>query len=140
MPGQRGVVITDRTVNFGDLYTLSQNAGGIEFSLVSQRVYGQLVKVLYSGDAWVSPVPFGARPIAHVHPNVIPGQEVPSLADINLLSDRYYEKLLANPNARPEPSRIVWGAGNTDNTIYYGGVGKEYTIIKTPKGNQIVYQ
>ncbi len=133
------MIITDRTVRYGDLYELGQRAGGIEFSLVTKRVDGNLTKVLYSGDAWKNPVPFGARPVAHVHPNRVFGQETPSQSDTNILSDIYFERLLSNPSAKPEPSRIIWGAGDADNTMYYGGHGKSYIIMNTPKGNKIVY-
>ena len=58
LPGEEGVIITDRTVKFGDIYDLStQNGRRVEFSLVTEKVDGSLVKKLYSGDAWSSPVP-----------------------------------------------------------------------------------
>lgn len=47
-PGEVGVTVTDRTVRLGDVFDLSQRSG-IEFSLVTERVDGKLVKRLYSG-------------------------------------------------------------------------------------------
>jgi hypothetical protein len=115
--------VTDRTIRFGDVYELSKNSG-TEFSLVTERVNGQLVKKLYSGDAWTSPVPRDSRLIGHSHPNVNEFQGFPSLMDMNVVNARYFRALDANPLASPTPSRIFWGTGNTDNTIFWPGFGK----------------
>jgi len=55
------------------------------------------------------------------------------------LTERHYERLLANPSALPEPSRVIWGSGNADNTIYFGGAGKSYVKVETPKGVKYFY-
>lgn len=125
LPGEQGVIITDRTVNFGDVYDLGTLGGRrVEFSLVTEKVDGALVKKLYSGDAWTSPVPQDARLIGHVHPNENEFQLWPSTQDMNLLNARYFRVLQENPSAAPIPSRIFWGSGPTDNTIFYPGFGK----------------
>jgi hypothetical protein len=123
LPGQEGVIITDRTVRFGDVYELSA-AQRTEFSLVTERVDGQLVKKLYSGDAWNSPVPRDSRLIGHTHPNENAFQMWPSVGDMNTVNARYFRQLQIDPLASPAPSRIIWGPGNTDNTIFYPGFGK----------------
>jgi hypothetical protein len=125
LPGTEGVIVTDRTVRFGDVYelgTLRNNP--VEFSLVTERVDGVLVKKLYSGDAWRSPVPTDGRLIGHVHPNENALQMWPSRQDMNMVNDRYFRALQVNPNVLPAPTRIFWGSGNTDNTIFYPGFGK----------------
>ena len=39
LPGEEGVIITDRTVNFGDVYKLGTLCGRkVEFSLVTENV------------------------------------------------------------------------------------------------------
>jgi hypothetical protein len=139
LPGEVGVTLTDRTVRFGDIYSLSEKSG-VEFSLVTERVDGKLVKRLYSGDTYTSPVPINSRPIGHTHPNPNEFQQVPSRADLNLVNDRYFGQLTLNPSASPQPSRIFWGAGDFDNTIYYPGFGKSYQLIETPKGMRVIYE
>ena len=125
LPGEQGVIITDRTVRFGDVYQLGAlNGRLVEFSLVSERVDGQLVKKLYSGDAWTCPVPRDSRLVGHVHPNKNAFQLWPSTQDMNMVNARYFRELMTNPNATPNPTRIFWGVGNADNTIFYPGFGK----------------
>ncbi|MET1257212.1 hypothetical protein [Aliikangiella maris] len=139
LPGEVGVTVTDRTVRFGDVYDLSQRSG-VEFSLVTERVDGKLVKRLYSGDAFTSPVPRDSRILGHAHPNEGVMQQLPSRADMNILNDRYFEQLLTNPSAKPQPSRIFWGTGDYDNTLFYPGFGKSYNLIETPKGLKVIYE
>ena len=125
LPGSKGVTLTDRTVRFGDIYDLGCLGGrNIEFSLVTERVDGKLVKRLYSGNAWTSPVPRDSRLIGHVHPNETATQLWPSPGDMNTVNARYFRELQLNPNAKPKPTRIFWGSGDTDNTIFYPGFGK----------------
>jgi len=125
LPGTKGVTLTDRTIRFGDLYELGTlNGRRMEFALTTERVDGKLVKRLYSGDAWVSPVPKDSRLIGHVHPNETATQIWPSPGDINTVNARYFRQLQLDTTARPQPTRIFWGPGNTDNTIFYPGFGK----------------
>ncbi|OXI87196.1 hypothetical protein CFB40_16100 [Burkholderia sp. AU31652] len=125
LPGEQGVILSDRTVRFGDVYDLATLGGRrVEFSLVTERVDGAVVKKLYSGDAWTSPVPRDARLIGHVHPNENAFQMWPSTQDMNMVNARYFRELTSNPNATPLPTRIFWGPGSTDNTIFYPGFGK----------------
>jgi hypothetical protein len=126
LPGSRGVTLTDRTVRFGDLYELGRLEGrNVEFALVTEKVDGKLVKRLYSGNAWTSPVPRDSRLIGHVHPNETSTQMWPSPEDMNIVNARYFRELQINPDAMPKPTRIFWGSGNADNTIFYPGFGKE---------------
>jgi hypothetical protein len=125
LPGTKGVTLTDRTVRFGDVYELGRLDGRkVEFALTTERVDGKLVKRLYSGNAWTSPVPKDSRLIGHVHPNETATQLWPSVGDMNTANARYYRQLLQNPSAKAQPTRIFWGTGNTDNTIFYPGFGK----------------
>ncbi|WP_426165686.1 LysM peptidoglycan-binding domain-containing protein [Pseudoduganella sp. R-34] len=126
LPGTEGVIVTDRTVRFGDIYELGTLGGRkVEFSLTTERVDGKLVKKLYSGDAWTSAVPRDSRLIGHVHPNETPTQQWPSTQDMNTVNARYFREVEVEPTARPTPSRIFWGPGDTDNTIFYPGYGKD---------------
>jgi hypothetical protein len=128
LPGEQGIIITDRAVRFGDVYELGVlNGRRMEFSLVTEHVDGQLVKKLYSGDAWVSPVPRDSRLLGHVHPNETASQMWPSSQDMSMVNARYFRELMVNPNAAPAPTRIFWGPGNSDNTIFYPGFGKTPT-------------
>ena len=126
LPGDQGVIITDRTVKFGDVYDLGTLGGRkVEFSLVTEYTDdGALVKKLYSGNDWTSPVPRDSRLIGHTHPNENEFQRWPSPEDMNVVNGRYFRALEANPSATPLPSRIFWGSGPTDNTIFYPGFGK----------------
>lgn len=125
LPGTKGVTVTDRTVRFGDVYELGTLDGRkIEFALTTERIDGQLVKRLYSGDAWTTPIPKDSRIIGHVHPNETATQMWPSAEDMNVVNARLFRELQANPNAQPKPTRIFWGTGNTENTIFYPGFGK----------------
>ena len=126
LPGDQGVIITDRTVRFGDVYELGTLGGRtVEFALVTERVDGALVKKLYSGDGWSSPVPRDARLIGHVHPNDNAFKLWPSTQDMNMVNARYFRELAKNPNAKPAPTRIFWGSGDADNTIFYPGFNKD---------------
>lgn len=51
----------------------------------------------------------------------------PSRQDMNMVNDRYFRELQVNPAATPAPTRIFWGPGNADNTIFYPGFGKTPT-------------
>jgi uncharacterized Zn-binding protein involved in type VI secretion len=126
LPGEHGVIVTDKTIRFGDVYELGTLGGRkVEFALVSERIDGKLVKTLYSGDSWSSPVPKNGRLIGHVHPNEIGTQKWPSPQDMNMINGRYFQELLVNPDARPKPTRIFWGPGDKDNTVYYPGFHKD---------------
>ena len=125
LPGVDGVILTDKTVLYADVYGLATQGGRrVEFSLVSETVDGAQVRKLYSGDAWSSPVPRDARLIGHAHPNPGATQMWASSADMEIANARYFRSLQANPNARPLPNHIFWGAGPEDVTTYYGGFGK----------------
>ncbi|WP_183004809.1 hypothetical protein [Achromobacter sp. UMC71] len=131
LPGLDGVIITDRTVRFGDVFELGTLGGRtVEFSLVVERIDGQLVKKLYSGDAWASPVPRDSRLIGHVHPNENSFQRWASGEDMEVVNARYFRALESNPNAVALPSRIFWGAGDADNTVFYPGFGKDPLLGK----------
>ncbi len=89
LPGSKGVTLTDRMARFGDVYDLGRLDGrNIEFSLVTERVEGKLIKRLYSGNAWTSPVPRDSRLIGHGHPNETATQLWPSPGDMNTVNAR----------------------------------------------------
>lgn len=125
LPGVEGVILTDRTVRYADVYELATQGGRrVEFSLVSETVDGARVRKLYSGDAWSSPVPRDGRLIGHAHPNSGTTQMWPSPTDMDIVSARYFRALEANSGARPVPSHIFWGSGAGDVTTFYPGFGK----------------
>lgn len=88
--------------------------------------------MLYSGDDWNSPVPKDGRLIGHAHPNDNIHQMWPSPQDMKMVNARYFNELLRNPDARPQPSRIFWGPGDKDNTVFYPGFYKD-PLPKTGK-------
>lgn len=61
------------------------------------------------------------------------------MADLSILTERHYERLLVDPFVRSELGRIICGYGDTDNTIYYGGADWVYKIVETLKGERVVY-
>ena len=110
LPGEHDVIVTDRTIRFGDVYELGRlNNRRVEFALVSERIDGKLVETLYSGDEWNSPVPKNGRLIGHVRPNEISTQKWPSPADMNMINGHYFKERQLNPDARPQPTSIFWG-------------------------------
>ncbi|MET1257214.1 hypothetical protein [Aliikangiella maris] len=126
--GESGVVLTDRTVRFGDIYKLGTLGDRrVEFALTSEIRDGKRVKVLYSGTFKDVVTPKSARLIGHVHPNTHKNQRWPSPGDMKVLSAKYFRQLEVNPNIKPQPSRIFWGEGDFDNTIFFPGYGKEYS-------------
>lgn len=125
LPGVDGVILTDKTVRYSDVYGLATQGGRrVEFSLVSETIDGVRMRKLYSGDAWSSPVPRDARLIGHAHPNPGATQMWPSPADMGIANARYFRSLQTNPSAGPVPNHIFWGSGPRDVTTYYGGFGK----------------
>ena len=56
-----------------------------------------------------------------------------------MVNDRYFEQLTLNPAAKPQPTRILWGTGDQDSTVFYPGFGKEFRIVNTVKGSRVVY-
>lgn len=120
-----GVILTDRTVRFGDIYELSTlNGRRVEFSLTSEIRGGQNVKVLYSGTVKDVVTPRDARIIGHSHPTPHDLQQFPSPGDMETFNNIYFRQQEVNPNALPQPSRIFFGSGDYDNTIFYPGFGK----------------
>ncbi|WP_155631775.1 hypothetical protein [Burkholderia stagnalis] len=110
LPGDQGGILSDRTVRFGDVYELAILGGRrVEFSLVTERIDGSVVKKLYSGDAWTSPVPRDARLIGHVPPNENAFQMWPSAQDMNMVNARYFRELSTNSGVAPMPTRIFGG-------------------------------
>ena len=106
IPGREGVVLTQRTVPFRDIWQLSDKSG-VEFLMTREN--GSFV--LRSGSPTSVAVPAGVRPITHTHPLDFDGINslMPSRADINVLND-YWAR---NP-AIPRPvSQIITGPDQT---------------------------
>jgi RHS repeat-associated protein len=116
LPGIEGVTLSQRTIRFGDLQELS-TLGGREVEFALTRENGAFR--LYSGGPGSVATPSGARVIGHTHPG---GTILPSTTDINSLNNAWLRQLSIDPYAPVSPSRVIWGIGNTDNTIFYPSI------------------
>ncbi|EAM8905787.1 hypothetical protein CBJ65_21770, partial [Salmonella enterica subsp. enterica serovar Agama] len=127
LPGDNGIVITDKTVSYDDLFRLStNNSSGMpkEVLLVRQEVDGEMRYVIYSGEAGRVRVPGGSRPVAHTHPTENIYQMWPSPGDMTTINKYYFSQLKLNINHKPQPHTIIWGKNPGDTTIIYPGPGK----------------
>ena len=106
IPGREGVILNQKTVNFSDLWKISDNAG-VEFALT--REGGNYI--LRSGAANRVPIPQGVRPIVHTHPLNAAGVNsvLPSSADIRVLNNLWN----LNPNGARPVSQIITGPNST---------------------------
>ena len=120
IPGREGITLTDSTIRFADVYRLTEKTG-IEFGLTRELVGGRQVRRLYSGgqNAVTLPTGPGIRSIGHTHPSAA---RLPSSPDINSINRRFMNALEADPLAPVPHSRVMWGSGATDSTIYYPNV------------------
>ena len=128
-----GVVLTDSSISptkLGKLWELSESKG-VEYSLVKIKDTGKVT--LYSGSPGSVPVPIdtGVIHLGHTHPTTggIP-EELPSIADINVLNKLWEKLLKLDPEAPPPTSVIIWGP-NPGNVTPYSAV--DLTLIKKPK-------
>lgn len=116
LPGIEGVTLAERTVRFGDLHALSTLGGReIEFALTRE---GSAFR-LYSGGPETVLTPSGARVIGHTHPG---GTVLPSTTDIDSINNAWLRQLSVDLYAPPAPSRVIWGVGDLDNTIFYPSI------------------
>ena len=120
IPGRQGITLTDSTIRFSDVYRLTENTG-IEFGLTRELVGGRQVRRLYSGgqNAVTLPTGSGIRSIGHTHPSAA---RLPSSPDINSINRRFMNALEADSLAPVPHSRVIWGSGATDSTIYHPNV------------------
>jgi hypothetical protein len=120
-PGLRGVTITNQSVRFQDLWTLS-NTHKAEFALTSELIDGVTVKRVYSGNfASVSYPGDGRvlRRIAHTHPSGNPNVGFDDLFNHNNDWLNSFEKSGGNPYFRPFPSRVIYGPAAEDYTPFW---------------------
>ncbi len=116
IPGEKGVVLTDRTILWDDLWELTQMTKGIwpeyphgiEFGLGYARAAdGTIVRKLYSGTGvsvvWPEEV---VRKAAHVHPS---GIGKASASDITAWRKDYATLRGLDPNAPLPPAYIIYG-------------------------------
>ncbi|AKJ27316.1 annexin [Caldimonas brevitalea] len=122
-PGREGVILTDDEIRLGDVYTLSSETG-VEYALAIERVEGREVFKLYSGDAWSSGVPQTGTHIGHTHPNEVDGQQFPSRADMRSATNMVDRLRTYDDGVEPPEQFIIWGSGDHDYTVYYGGAYK----------------
>lgn len=115
IPGREGIILTQKSVKFADIYKLSAKEG-IEFSLTKEN--GKFV--LRSGSPDSVAVPRGVRPIAHTHPpdEVLGVQKLPSRADINLLNYLWSQ----TPDGPRPFSLVIWGT-EPGQTTRFGATG-----------------
>ncbi|UXY14522.1 hypothetical protein N8I74_14515 [Chitiniphilus purpureus] len=106
IPDREGVVLTQRTVSFNDIWKFSDNSG-VEFMLTRENRNF----VLRSGLPTSVSVLGGVRPIVHTHPVDADGLNslLPSRADINVLND-YWAR---NPTLSRPVSQIITGPDQT---------------------------
>lgn len=122
-PGSEGVILTDDDIRLGDLYKLS-SATGVEYALAVERVEGREVFKLYSGTAWASGVPKTSTHIGHTHPNEVEGQQYPSRADVRSATEAVDRLRTYDGTVEPPEQFIIWGPGDNDYSVYYGGPHK----------------
>ncbi len=117
IPGREGVTLTDKTLRFGDIYSLTERTG-IEYALTRETVGGDRIFRLYSGgrNAVTTPSGLNTRLIGHTHPS---GIGIPSGADIRAINTRFLDLIDSNPYAHVPNARVIFGPGNVDSTIYY---------------------
>lgn len=117
IPGQEGVILTQKVVKYSEIWKLSDNSG-LEFALTKEN--GKFI--LRGGGADRVNIPAGVRPIAHTHPPNVLGEIQPhqSIADINTLN-KYWSQ---NPNAPRPKSVVIWGESAAERTPF-GATGFE---------------
>jgi len=133
-PGRAGVTLNQKTIEFRDLWALTEKYGGVEYSLTREVTSsGKNVYRLYSGQRGSATVPNTIfdpvnpgsvlRRIAHTHPSGNPYPSFPSPtragSDVTNINNDLINMLLQDPYARVPHSRIIYGPGATDSTIYY---------------------
>jgi large repetitive protein len=124
-PGQDGVVLTDSTIRFSDVYSFSEQLG-VEVALTRELVGSSQRYVLRSGSnvnvrTGYPEGPNMSRVVAHTHlPNIqgAPRFFMQSQGDMNALNDRYMQMLLNNPRSAPPMSRVVWGPSSEQQTFF----------------------
>jgi hypothetical protein len=121
IPGWQGVVLEQKSVVFSDLWRLSQRIG-VEVSLTKDLEQGNTVFRLRSGSRKRSPFTkpkFGlVRIIAHTHPSGA-SQRLPSIQDIENLNDLFLHRIRQQVDAELPYSRIIFGGGLHDYTIFW---------------------
>ena len=124
IPGPECVIIADRLIVFDALWHLSSLLG-VEVSLTRDRIGCREFFRLRSGSRSDSPVTkpkFGLiRIIAHTHPSGN-SQRLPSFDDIARMNDLYLHQLRYQIDALPPRSRVVYGPGSKDFTIFWPSV------------------
>lgn len=119
MPGQLGITLDQRYVSFNDLWKLTSLHEGIEFAVTRELIEGRGFYRLYAGGmnkVFIPDLP-GVRILGHTHPRKI--QALPSFTDINTLNKLYEKQLITNPAAPRIPSRIIWGEGQANITLFH---------------------
>lgn len=126
LPGREGVTITDRHVNFDDLYRMSTKDGRtVEFALTREVVDGKREFRVYSGTDGRVSTPEGSRTIAHTHPP-IPGSKPMEVSDLDkaAINAAWEKRSSQDIYARPAPERIIWGLGPDNWQPYYPTVNR----------------
>jgi hypothetical protein len=125
LPGSRGIVLLGKDgtitpeveVNSGEFWLIAEEWGR-EFALAELDLLGKTGLLIYSGDAGRVSVRPDARTILHTHPSSDPSGRVPSEEDIAGLNEQYRRARRKNPNLEPWESRVAWGPGREDNTVF----------------------
>jgi phage tail protein X len=116
IPGREGVTLSQRSVVFADIARMSE-MHGVEFALTKENGAWRL----YSGGVDSVGTPLGAntRVLAHTHPG---GSPLPSPADIAALNRNFDARLAVNPAISPYPSRVIYGTGADDVTLFWPNI------------------
>jgi RHS repeat-associated protein len=114
LPGNRGVTISDRSIQFDSLWKLSE-MHGVEWALTREldKAGNTVFRVYSGGQRWIHTPSDKIRQIAHTHPS---GNPRPSwnfdVFHHNEAWIRYIESLPpGTPLPPPWPQRIIYGPG-----------------------------
>jgi hypothetical protein len=126
--------LDQQAIRFGDIFLLTEKYGGVEFSLTREvAADGKKVYRLYSGTRGSVTVPNMRyhptnpgpvlRRVGHTHPS---GHRFPSFpsparagSDIGNINNDFLNLLLQDPYARVPHSRVIYGPGLEDSTVYF---------------------
>jgi hypothetical protein len=129
VPAREGVILTDKTIRFADLWRLADKVGA-EYGL--SREGGRFI--LRSGAADTVPSRVGVRPTAHTHLLSPLGEPepLPSIGDINVLNDLWRRLHLESPDAPRPRSTVIWGP-EPHQTTQFGPTGFDLIPGKKPR-------
>jgi hypothetical protein len=123
LPGLTGVTISNRSVAFKRLWDLTAKHD-VEFALTHELIDGKSVYRLYSGERGFVEYPTTnlIRRIAHTHPSGNAAISEADVANHNRAWLRYFERNGRKPYTPQFPSRVVYGPGVRDYTMFWPSI------------------